>query len=294
MEERKIISLIRSLEETEIDDWIERRLDILEDTAEEDRPQISLNSFILRRARGEKENTEIHGFIPSTTILKKMAFDLNGFTLDDRSYYRDIVDYIRNADEKTAFNNNYIMNVIQHKIVQYLGISGNEAKRNKLYDSSVNLGDGESELDDKSLSIRDFKNNGTAMCVERSAMAQNILAFLGYDPMLIMGYMSTDRGVSNEAHAYNCIIRNGKAMLVDFTNPIYKDGRFFKAATFPMNGEKLEDFKKGLGKTEVTHKDLKTLDGQIIEIPTNIVYASEEIDSKYYDDKKVDIDDDAR
>lgn len=283
MEERKIINIIRNIDETEIDEWINRRLDFLENAAEENRPEISLNSFVIRRARGEKENTEIHGFIPSKTILKKMSFDLNGFVLDDRSYYRDIVNYIRNADEKTAFNNNYIMNVIQHEIGIYLGESGSEARRNKLYDSAVDFEDKENEFDSMALSISDFKNNRTAMCLERSAMAQNILAFLGYDPMLIMGYMSTNSGVTNETHAYNCIIRNGKAMLVDFTNPIYKDGRIFKAATFPINGEKLEGFKKGRGQVEVIHKDLKTVDGQVFEIPISVVLASEEIDPKYYE-----------
>lgn len=284
MEERKIITLIRNLEDSEIDEWINRRLDILEDTAEENREEISLNSFITRRGRGEKDITEIHGFIPSTTILKKMTFDLNGFVLDDRSYYRDIVNYIRNADEKKAFNNNYIMNVIQHKIVQYLGISGSETRRNNLYDSAVDFEDEDKDFDSQALSIKDFKNNGTAMCIERSAMAQNILSFLGYDPMLIMGYMSTNKGVTNQAHAYNCIIRNGKAMLADFTNPIYKDGKLFKAALFPIDGEKLEKFKKGSGQTVVIHKDLKTVNGQNFEIPTSMVYASEEIDPKYYED----------
>lgn len=283
MEERKIINIIRNLEETEIDEWINRRLDILEATAEENRPDISLNSFLFRRAKGEKENTEVHGFIPSTTLLKKMAYDLNGFTLDDRSYYRDVVNYIRNVDEKTAFNNNYIMNVIQCKIIQYFGMSGNETRRNNLYESSVDFEDKDGGFNAKPLSIRDFKSNGTAMCVERSAMAQNILSFLGYDPMLIMGYMSTNKGITNEAHAYNCIIRNGKAMLADFTNPIYKDGKFYRAATFPIDGEKLEDFKKGRGQVEIIHKDLKTVDGQVVEIPTNVVLASEEIEPKYYE-----------
>lgn len=283
MKEKEIINLIRNLDESKIDKWINTRLDILEGTAEEDREEISLNSFVIRRAKGEKENTEIHGFIPSTTVLKKMSFDFTGFVLDDREYYRDIVDYIRNANEKTAYNNNYIMMVIQCKIAQYLGIIGNELNRNKLYDSAVNFEDEEQEFISKTLSIKDFQNNGTAMCVERSAMAQNILAFLGYDPMLVMGYISSDKGVTNEAHAYNCIIRDGKAMLVDFTNPIYKDGMIYRAATFPIDGESLEKLKKGFGNVEVVHNDFKTVNGQKVEVPTRIVYASDEIDPRYYE-----------
>lgn len=256
MNEKNIVEEIRALKNDEIEKYIEERISTLEDTAVEDRDEISDFNFITRRLNVKKDNTEIHGFIPSKTKLKKMRFDLSSFRLDDTSYYKDVIDYIRKADEKNATNNNYLMGVIQCTIINYLGERGTDQRRNALYDSK-------SDINDLSLSISNFQRNGTAMCVERSAMAQNILSFLGYDPILIYGYMSSNKGITNEAHAYNCIIREGKAMLVDFTNPIYKDGKYYKPACFPVSGDDLAKFMKGQAQIEIQHKDYVTKDGEL-------------------------------
>ena len=141
------------------------------------------------------------------------------------------------------------------------------------------------DVDDVERSISDFKRNGTAMCLERSAVGQNILAFLGYDPMLIYGYMSSSKGLTNEHHAYNCIIRDGKAILIDFTNPLCKDGKYYRPASFPIDREHLETFKKGKAQVEVQHKDLYTQDGEVKEDVISLVYGSKEIDPKYFEKK---------
>ena len=277
MDEKEIISQIRGLSENQIQDWINERIKYLQDTAREDREEISINRTWLRRARGEKENTEVHGFIPSTTRIKKMQHDSSAFLVDDESVYRTMVEYLSKIDEKWAMNNNYVMHLIQHIIINYFGERGVEGRRDALY---------ELKADEGEFSIRNFRGNATAMCVERSAMAQNILAFLGYDPMLVFGYMSSDRGVTNEAHAYNCVIRNGKAMLVDFTNPINKDGKYFKPACFNVSGEDLAKFIKGKGQIETLHKDIITNNGELEEDAISLVYASDEIDPQYFEKKK--------
>lgn len=286
MSEKDIIEEIRCLDEDKIDEWIDQRINFLENTAIEDRNEISLISYTLRRAKGEKENTEVHGYIPKTTKLKKDSFDIASFVLDDTSYYKQVVDFIRDAKdnniintEKDIVNNNYIMQIIQCAIINYLGLYSNESKRNALYNSRA-------DIDNNILSIKEFKRNGTAMCAEKSSMSQNILAFLGYDPMMIYGYMSTNKGVNNQAHAYNCIIRNGKAMLVDFTNPSCKDGQYYRPSCYPVNGENLSKFMKGKAQIEVEHKDFYTENGENKEDITSVVYASEEIDPKYFEKKK--------
>ncbi len=284
MDEKDIIAQIIHMDSEEINLWIADRISLLESTAIEDRDEISSTSYTLRRARGEKENTEVQGFIPSKTQLRKMQFDLASFRMDDTSFYKSVIDYIKKAKPESLMrdgkiNNNYIMNIVQCSIINYLGLHSSESRRNALYNSRANI-------DDEPLSISDFKQNGTAMCVEKSAMAQNILAFLGYNPMMIFGYLSNEKGITNEGHAYNCIIRNGKAMLIDFTNPIMKDGKYFKPAMFAIDSDKLEDFKKGKAQIEVTHIDLHTKGDQIEEEPIQLVYSSEVIDEKYFDKKK--------
>lgn len=284
MDEKDIIAQIINMDNAEIDSWIADRISLLESTAIEDRDEISSTSYTLRRARGEKENTEVQGFIPSKTQLRKMQFDLASFRMDDTSFYKSVIDYIKKAKPESIMrdgkiNNNYIMNIVQCSIINYLGLHSSESRRNALYNSRA-------DIDDEPLSISDFKQNGTAMCVEKSAMAQNILAFLGYNPMMIFGYLSNEKGITNEGHAYNCIIRNGKAMLIDFTNPIMKDGKYHKPAMFSIDSDKLEDFKKGKAQIEVTHRDLHTKGDQIEEEPIQLVYSSEAIDEKYFDKKK--------
>lgn len=286
MNEKEITKEIKKLDEHEIDEWINKRISFLENTTSEDRDEISLTSYILRRARGEKDNTEVHGYIPKTTQLKKESFDIAGFIIDDTSLYKQVVNSIRQTDddeiinnEKNIINNKVIMQIIQKVIIDYFGPSSNENKRNELYNLRA-------DIDNNILSIKEFKQNGTAMCVEKSAVAQNILAFLGYDPMLIYGYMSTDKGFTNEGHAYNCIIRNGRAILVDFTNPSYKDGKYFRPSYYSVNGENLSKFMKGMAQVEVEHKDYYTENGEIKKDATVVVYASEEIDPLYFAKKK--------
>ena len=284
MDEKDIIAQIINMDNAEIDSWIVDRVELLERTTIEDRDEISSTSYTLRRARGEKENTEVQGFIPSKTQLRKMQFDLASFRMDDTSFYKSVIDYIKKAKPQSIMrdgkiNNNYIMNIIQCSIINYLGLHSSESRRNALYNSRA-------DIDDEPLSISDFKQNGTAMCVEKSAMAQNILAFLGYNPMMIFGYLSNEKGITNEGHAYNCIIRNGKAMLIDFTNPIMKDDAYYKPAIFSIDNDKLEDFKKGKAQIEVTHKDLHTKGDSIEEESIQLVYSSEAIDEKYFDKKK--------
>ena len=87
MDEKQIIQQILDLKENEVEQYIEQRLDELENTAIEDRDIISSISYTLRRARGEKENTEVVGYIPSRTKLQKMQYDIASFKVDDKSFY---------------------------------------------------------------------------------------------------------------------------------------------------------------------------------------------------------------
>ena len=71
-------------------------------------------------------------------------------------------------------------------------------------------------------SISEYRNNDTALCAERAAVAQNILAFLGADTYYIMGHLSRNDGIENMNHAYNVIDDKeyGRGIIVDFTNTV--------------------------------------------------------------------------
>lgn len=245
MNEKQIIQQIIDLKEEEIDEFIKKRIEELERTATEDREEISPFAVMRSRHMGVRENPEVMGYIPARTHIAKSGMDISSFVLDDNSFYKTIINSIKGVNPDSVkqgdkVNNNYIMLMVQRAIINYFGLDGNERARNALYDSKTDI-----ENDDCTLSISDFKNNQTGMCVERSAVAENILSFLGYNPMMIYGYASNTREGMNVGHAYTCIIRNGKGMLIDFSNPIYKNGKFFKPAMFPITEENLQAFIKG-------------------------------------------------
>lgn len=283
MDEKQVIQQILDLNEDEIEEFIAKRIEELENNATEDREELSPFAIMRSRMAGVRENPEVMGYIPEKVHIAKSGMDISSFIIDDKSFYKTLVDYIKGAKPNSVkfgdkVNNNYVMNMIQCAIINYFGLSANERARNALYDSKMDI-----ENDDCVLSISDFKKNQTGMCVERSAVAQNILAFLGYNPMMIYGYSSNERDGVNVGHAYTCILRNGKGMLIDFTNPIYKDGKYFKPAMFPINEETLKSFMQGKGKIEVQHKNLYKEDDAEKEDITTWVYSSEEIDPKYFD-----------
>lgn len=282
MDEKQIIQEIIELEDEQIDEYIKQRIEKLESNLTEDREELSPFTIMRSRMMGVRENPEVMGYISKSTHISKSGIDIASFTLDDTSFYKTMINYIRNAKidnvkQGDRVNNNYIMLMVQRAIVSYFGLEADEISRNALYDSKMNI-----ENDDCMLSISDFKNNNTGMCVERSAVAQNILAFLGYNPMMVYGYASNQRDGINVGHAFNCIIRNGKGMIIDFSNPIYKNNKVFKPAIFPVNQEELQAFVKGKGSIEVQHKDIKQENDIEKEYTTTWVYSSEEIDPKYF------------
>jgi len=103
--------------------------------------------------------------------------------------------------------------------------------------------------------------------------------------MMIYGYASNERQGTNVNHAYTCILRNGKGLLIDFTNPIYKNGEFSKTAIYPISKEVLKSFIDGKGKIEVEHKDIYQKNGMEKEMITRWVYSSDRIDPKYFEKK---------
>lgn len=72
---------------------------------------------------------------------------------------------------------------------------------------------------DHTFSIADFRNTGVGMCVEKAALAQNLLAFLGYDTELF-GTRMVAQGQPPEGHAFNVIHTDKGRFLLDFSNPV--------------------------------------------------------------------------
>lgn len=74
-----------------------------------------------------------------------------------------------------------------------------------------------------------LKGTYSAQCVERSALAQNIMKLCGYNSSIMYGDCES-RGIT-EGHCWNSVYdKDGNILIVDFSNTVYsyKDGQFFK------------------------------------------------------------------
>lgn len=74
-----------------------------------------------------------------------------------------------------------------------------------------------------------LKGTYSAQCVERSALAQNIMKLCGYNSSIMYGDCES-RG-QNEGHCWNSIYdKDGNILIIDFSNTVYsyKDGQFFR------------------------------------------------------------------
>lgn len=256
MNEDNIIQKIRDLKEEEIDNWITNRVATLE-----------------KEKRNPVENLQIKNknietsFIPQEKIIEKENFDMKPFKLDNQDYLKQIINDVRQTEEELATNNNYIMHIVQCAIINYFGLHGVEESRNDLFKSNSKT----------VFSITDFEKNLTGMSIERSAMAQNILTFLGYDTILNYGCISNESNKEEEPHAYNCIINGGMALLIDFTTPSYLDGQYYIPSCFAIGQEQLTGFLNGETQIEFGHKDYYTKDGEVQEYETKMIYASNPI-----------------
>jgi hypothetical protein len=65
--------------------------------------------------------------------------------------------------------------------------------------------------------VSDLKGRNLAACVERAALSQNLLKFLGYDSVFKQSQITN--GDKNELHAYNLVAYNGKYYIFDATIP---------------------------------------------------------------------------
>lgn len=248
-----IIEEIRNLKEDEINNWIDSRITTIE--KENNNP---IDTLSIRNKNIETS------FISHEKIIKKDNFDMKPFKIDNNDYLKQLIDEIRKAEDELCTNNNYIVHMTQCTIINYFGLHGVEESRDDLFNSNSK----------EVLSINDFEKNLSAMSIERSAMAQNILTFLGYNTILNYGYLINRNNNQEEPHAYNCIINNGMALLIDFTNPSYLDGQYYIPACFAIVEEQLSSFLNGETQIEFEHKDYYTKDGEIKEYETSMIYAS--------------------
>lgn len=164
----------------------------------------------------------VHGYISDkTSIVSTTRIGNDGFLIDDPTIYTLLISKIKSISSISTPSD--VLNIIQETINEYFGglsLEGDEENRTKLIQTFFNK-----YADDDYMhyqSISDYRNNHTALCTERSAIAQNLISFLGGDAYFMMGHLSRNNGISNLNHAFTIIKDSefGSGMIIDFTNPV--------------------------------------------------------------------------
>ena len=149
-------------------------------------------------------NGSFSGFIaPTVGVVSNQSAFFSKLVLDDMDIYKNFMNYA--GDYLTGEPG--AINVIQHFIWNYFG-----ANYGCLEDRMDIYGDG-----NEYLSVKELKGKNIGACSERSAMAQNLLTFLGVDSELMIGKLN-----GNTLHAY-IVFKSGNGqtrILYDPMNPV--------------------------------------------------------------------------
>lgn len=200
------------------------------------------------------------GIIAPETEVKRTFF-LDGFRLNDPKIYQlflDVLKELKESDSWQDMSTKEIMpTVILLTVRRYFGnltISQDvEANNREFYMDH-------STADSEPINLEDLRGQGIAVCAEKAALAQNILAFAGLRPELVMADCELISGVSG-GHAYN-IVRTLKGLFIlDITNPIFysdKDGNIinFAPSIYRISEDQYSAADAG-DSIEVKHTDYK-------------------------------------
>jgi hypothetical protein len=176
------------------------------------------------------------GFIHPDSVVKITQHEtIPGFKVDDLTIYPKLIDELRDRrsvpESIQAIVDSYFQ--ISHKTrdTERAGRRVQQYGRKK----SADL-----------LSVKEVSDTHIAMCAEKSAVAQNLISFLGQRSWLVDSYAKIelrDGTVDDGQHLYNVIDTSGKGLILfDVSHPfevMYEDGQVVavKPAQFEITRE---------------------------------------------------------
>lgn len=189
---------ILSLDDKEIDTYINNRLKVLDDSNNYEEISLSDDGGDIYQNWINTDTT----YLPSGSRSK-------GFKVD----FLFIKEFIKDAKEKFGkipvgllkekLNEDILIKYYNMYIISYFGGEYNETKRKEIY------GYGSLNSIGKTLNISDLKGLNVARCIEKSAALNEILNFLEIDSFLVLSE------ANNIGHAYCLVNTNGKYLIVD-------------------------------------------------------------------------------
>lgn len=158
------------------------------------------------------------GYISKNTGIRRHIM-VDPIYLDDdlvyEQYLNDVSERLIHTEVTSDDVSRATLGAVQTTISDYFGNAygdRNVEDKNKAFYLE------RSGVDGESISIKEFKHKGIAVCAEKAALAQNILSFAGFDSALILSRDSELQPGQKEAHAYNVLRTKRGYFLYDPTN----------------------------------------------------------------------------
>lgn len=170
------------------------------------------NTYKINKSLGVisplKYSLPYYGFITGNIEIR---YNLeNDYYLVRKNNY--LYEFIKYLQTNKIYNNNEAILILPVFLENYFGRKTSRLKKredvlNKESDREIILND-----------IEDLKEENVSTSLEYSLMAQNILTFLGYDAIFLIGaYKKTS---INDFYSFNIIMIDNNYYLFDFYNPI--------------------------------------------------------------------------
>lgn len=216
-----ILEEVNNLDDDKLEEYVEKRIEILEDENEEENPVIGYCIDYIPRALdilGQLTKEELivecqvtcDNYIPLySKIVYHIETDQNKFTtkndggyyyLDDDSYILEFCKSIKNKNIKDFYD---LIDEIYAFICSYFGrieLIDRKQLHQMIYKNENIYFDPINEH-----VFSDFKKNGSALCTEISLVVQNILSFLGYNSYFVIGKIQLSDDKPSVDHAFNLV-----------------------------------------------------------------------------------------
>lgn len=201
------------------------------------------NTYKIRTNLGyispTKYSLPYYGFI-TNNIKIRYNLDNDYYQIYKNNYIYEFIKYLQ---KNKIYNDNEAILYIANFLEEYLGRKVSRLKRredilNKESESEIILSD-----------IDILKQENVATSLEYSIIAQNLLIFLGYDSIFLIGACKLN--VINDFYSFNIIMIDNNYYLFDFYNPIIVYNRLGEIETkqpyqVKINNEDIDLFLKGL------------------------------------------------
>lgn len=258
-----------AVKDEKIVDFVLKRLHWLESESEPTRLSVFNRTFYK-------------GFIhPKTDVLRNEWSE--AMRVDDSQLYVLFIKTIDAVRKLPTWAGSPIRDVVAAAMQETIGLyfgtfAGDEGTEKRNEEFYLKLAKQGKLSGIKYFTISELKGKGVAVCVEKAAVAQNLMSFKGLDSFIVFSSKCAIKGIANEPpHVYNIAHSDRGFFIFDATNPCVMKkphGEIvgYRPATYEITKEQFEIIRGG-GTVEVMHCDyLVRDDGTEDEILKKRVY----------------------